>query len=117
MPTRYFLHAPRSTTVFSTTNPSISRFLRRQHVWASFESECIGIPDHVTTSCIRELENGEIAIDQEVLDGEQIAENYRGLLWQDGFVEPDLRYVGRLVRLKEGSSARTEDGSGGEAER
>jgi hypothetical protein len=98
MPTRYFLHVPRSTTVFSTTSPSISRFLRRRHFWAGFKSERPGIPDHVTTSCIRECENGELVIDEESLNGGQVAENYRALLRMDGFEQPDLRYVGRLVR-------------------
>jgi hypothetical protein len=109
MPIRYFLHAPRSTTVFSTHNASISRFLRRQHFWAGFRSERSGIPDHVTTSCIRELENGELIIDDDVLNGEQVAESYRELLKRDGFEEPDLMYVGWLVRTRGGGETRADE--------
>jgi hypothetical protein len=37
-------------------------------------------------------------IDEEVLEGEKMAAEIKGLLIRDGFVDPDLRYVGRWVR-------------------
>jgi hypothetical protein len=117
MPTQYFLHAPCSTTVFSTTSPSISRFLRRRHFWAGFKSKRLDIPDHVTTSCFSECENGELVIDEDSLNGGQVAENYRALLRRNGFEQqPDLAYVGRLVRARKAGKEEKEEGRGLEKE-
>lgn len=95
---QHLLHAPRSSIVFATVNSSISRFLRRQHKWAGVQSECSTLPDYISVSCIRELDNGEVEIDDEVLNGNQLAGGIQSLLVRDEFKEPDFRFVGRLVR-------------------
>jgi hypothetical protein len=96
----YLLHAPRNSIVFTTTNSSISRFLRRQHNWAGVKTECSTLPEYISTLCIRELENGEVEVDDEVLNGDRLAEEIRFLLMRDGFAEPDLRFVGRIARSR-----------------
>jgi len=95
---RYLLHAPRHDIVFATNDGSISHFLRRKHHWAGFKTERTTLPEYISTSCIREHEDGTVEIIEQVLDGEQMVEEIKGLLRRDGYTEPDLRFVGRLVR-------------------
>jgi len=45
-----------------------------------------------------ELDDGNVLIDHEVANGERLAEDMRSLLIRKGFVEPDLRFVGRMTR-------------------
>jgi len=94
---QYILHAPRSSIVFSTIDSSISRFLRRQHKWAGFKTERDTLSEYISESCIRELDDGEVEIDDEALNGNRLSEEIRSLLIRDGFLEPDFRFVGRLV--------------------
>jgi len=99
----YLLHAPRHYIVFATNDGSISHFLRRKHHWAGFQTDRTTLPGYISTSCIRELEDGTVKIEDKVLDGEHMVEEIKGLLRRDGYVEPDLRFVGRLVRSSQGS--------------
>ena len=94
----YLLHAPRHNIVFATNDGSISHFLRRKHHWAGFKTERTTLPKYISTSCIRELEDGTVEIEEQVLEGEHMVEEIKGLLRRDGYTEPDLRFVGRLVR-------------------
>ncbi|KAF1944375.1 hypothetical protein EJ02DRAFT_510277 [Clathrospora elynae] len=90
---QYLLHAPRHTTIFATSSGSIPCFLRRQHYWAGVKTERQELPEYISTSCIRELEDGTVEIDKNVFDGEQMAGESRSLLRRDGFVEPDMLKV------------------------
>ncbi|KAG9378346.1 hypothetical protein A1F94_011462 [Pyrenophora tritici-repentis] len=117
----YLLHPPRSYVVFATNHGTISHFLRHKHRWARFYTELTTLPDYISTSCIRELNDGTVGIEAEALDGEQMAEEIKqmaeeikqmaeeikGLLMRDGDVEPDLRFAGRLVHRSQGSESKT----------
>ncbi|CAG5163873.1 uncharacterized protein ALTATR162_LOCUS6568 [Alternaria atra] len=109
---QHFLHAPRNSIVFATINSSISRFLRHQHKWAGVKTERNMLPEYINVSCLRELENGEVEIDIEHLNGNQLAGEIRALLMRDGFVEPDFRFVGRFVRLGRAKQGHNNDGAG-----
>lgn len=110
---QYILHAPQSSIVFSTIDSSISRFLRRQHKWAGFKTERDTLPEYINESCIRELDDdGEVEIDDEALNGNRLSEEIRSLLIRDGFVEPDFRFVGRLVRARSVDTAHSNRESG-----
>jgi hypothetical protein len=97
---QYILHPPRKTLVFATSNPKVADFLRKRRKWAGTVVEGTTLPRYVTTSSIRELDNGTVEIDAGVANGHLYVEGIRDLLIRDGIEEPDLRFIGRLVRPK-----------------
>ena len=58
-------------------------------------------------SATRELDDGEVEIDDEALNGNRLSEEIRSLLIRDGFLEPDFRFVGRLVHPRIMDTARS----------
>jgi hypothetical protein len=109
----YLLHAPSRLDVFTTPSRTIASFLRHNHNWSAVKTERDELPSYISTSTIRELEVGTVVIDENVLDnGKWILEQMLGFLERDRFKKPDLRYVGRLNRPKQGSSATLGDGNG-----
>lgn len=107
----YLLHAPRKNIAFATADSSITRFLRRQHKWAGVQTESSTPPEYISVSCIRELDKGEVEIDDEILHGDRLAEEIRSLLIRDGFKEPDLHFVGLLIRPEQVNPTRDHGGS------
>ena len=95
---QYLIHPPQRTVVFTTDNPLIADVLRKRHNWLGRVTEGSTLPACISTSCIRELDDGNVLIDHEVANGERLAEDIRSLLVRKGFVEPDLRFVGRMIR-------------------
>ena len=95
---QYLIHPPRRTVVFTTDNPLIADVLRNRHNWLGRVTEGSTLPACISTSCIRELDDGSVLIDHEVANGDLLAADIRSLLVRKGFVEPDLRFVGRMIR-------------------
>lgn len=95
---QYLIHPPRRTVVFTTSNPLIADVLRKRHNWLGRVTEGSTLPACISTSCIRELDDGNVLIDHEVANGDLLAADIRSLLVRKGFVEPDLRFVGRMIR-------------------
>lgn len=106
----YLLHARSRLEVFTTRDRNIARFLRHNHHWAVVKIESDQIPVFVSSSCIAESEDNAVSIDENVLSGgKALVEQLVGLLEKDGFEEPDLVYVGRLVR----TAGKVREGEGG----
>jgi len=95
---QYLIHPPRRTVVFTTANPLIADVLRNRHNWLGRVTEGSTLPTCISTSCIRELDDGNVLIDPEVANGGLLAADIRSLLVRKGVVEPDLRFVGRMIR-------------------
>ena len=95
---QYLIHPPRRTVVFTTDNPLIADVLRKRHNWLGRVTEGSTLPSCISTSCIRELDDGNVLIDHEAANGELLAADIRALLIRKGFVQPDLRFVGRMIR-------------------
>ena len=95
---QYLIHPPRRTVVFTTDNPLIADVLRKRHNWLGRVTEGSTLPACISTSCIRELDDGNVLIDHEVANGDLLAADIRSLLIRKGFVDPDLRFVGRMIR-------------------
>ena len=105
--TQYYLHAPKSSSVFATRSHPIAAFLHRRHNWVTTKTDRKELPGYISTSCIRESPDGETVIDQDVLDGPRRAQAIKRLLIRDGFAAPDVTYVGVLVEIRgEGQRAR-----------
>jgi len=95
---QFLLHAPSRLDVFITPNRHIARFLHHNHKWAVIKTERDEVPEYISTSSIWERDDGTVTIDEVVLDdGRHIVQQMKGYLRRDGFRDPDLGYVGRLV--------------------
>lgn len=96
---QYLLHAPSRADIFITGSQYIAFFLRHHHRWSVIESESEELPEYISTLSIFEREDGTIGIDGNVLDsGCDIVAQICGKLQRDGFVDPDVEYVGLLIR-------------------
>ncbi|RMZ72458.1 hypothetical protein GMOD_00007446 [Pyrenophora seminiperda CCB06] len=98
----FLLHPQRHNIVFATNDGAIAYFLRRKHRWVGLHTAQTNyteyISEYISTSCICELDDGTVKIDEKVLNGEQTAKEIKVLLQRDGYIEPDLKFIGCLIR-------------------